>query len=159
VTERITESFVEFPRKRIYLAGPITGDPDEHSFVDRYARAVRMTQIAAGVEGILVATGEWVVKNPFGSVLCSQNWRVPHETWMLQACAQLWDIHALLTAGDIDEGAICLLPGWETSKGACKELDYAYRELELEAYIWIQRSNGDGKKYIGELQPYAGGDA
>lgn len=150
-------TFIEFPRRRIYLAGPITGDPETESFACRYARAVRTTQLAAGVEGILLCTG-WVVKNPFASVMCRENWKIPHDVWMQQACAQLWDIHALLTAGDIDEGAICLLPGWEQSKGSMQELDYAYRELDLDAYVWVQRSNGGGN-YIGELQPFAGGDA
>jgi len=144
------------PTKRMYLAGPISGDPLKHCMATRYANTVRKAREASFIQGILRLQG-WVVTNPYGSAIASENWEVPHDIWMEEGWAHIYDIWALRFMCLIDEAAVCLIPGWDTSVGACCELDYA-RELGLTVYEWVVKSNGAGD-YYGELVIYAGGDA
>lgn len=100
----------------IYIAGPIT----KHG----YLRCLLTARYASRVEGLLMKAG-WHVYNPYASVLAWHNWRIAgwykHDLYWLASC-----------------DAICLLPGWYYSIGACNEYQLA-RSLGKEAYLWKRK--------------------
>lgn len=87
----------ESPAKRIYIAGPMTGLPD-NNYPAFHEAAARLRHRAWHVEN--------PAENPAPHVDAACNW----AAYMRMGVSQLMTCHA-----------IYLLPGWQKSKGACLE--------------------------------------
>ncbi len=109
--------------KRIYIAGPMTGLP-EFNFPAFNAKAVELR-----AEG-------WHVENP------AEHGHVKGARW---ADYLRWDISRIVTCG-----AIYLLPGWETSKGAQLEV-YIGKALGL-TFLGADAARASGDEPLTEFQ-------
>jgi hypothetical protein len=95
----------------IYVSGPMRGKPDFNR------------ETFSAVTGILEADG-WAVHNPHEANV--QQGLSDHETF---ATYMRNDIGAVMASS-----AICLLPDWRSSEGACIEVVVA-RALDLDFYF------------------------
>lgn len=99
-------------RKRIYIAGAITG-----------ADLIKQCRLASFISAWVVNRG-WAYYNPFGSCFHEACHIVESEDWYRQDLEWMADCEAIV-----------LMPGWETSKGANIELKFAF-DNEFEIYEW-----------------------
>jgi len=113
------------PDKTIYIAGPMRGYPDLNHplffYVDRY----------------LKSTG-WNVLNPARMDIDADGKPTSELEWDTE-----WEQRRKVVRRDLDavqrSDAICMLPGWEASEGACTEYMTA-KWSKLDLYRWDEEA-------------------
>lgn len=108
-----------------YLAGPMTGLPN-HNF-DAFERAA--TELRT--RGLKIET-----PHDYGKELTTnERDQMGRAHWLRLTMRQLLTCHAII-----------LMPGWECSLGARRELDIA---LDLSMEVWIMRDDGSMTRITG----------